>query len=77
MAAVLLSIEENTVLIFAGRILNNRALISLHVVGLTTHVSFIMQLQMFLIVFTTGDCGGYSILRLALFSHHANTVMAL
>ena len=81
MAAVLLSKEENTVLIFAGRILsellNNAALISLHVAGLTTHVSFIMQLQMFLIVFTTGNCGGYSILRLALFSHHANTAMAL
>ena len=45
--------EENTVLIFAGRILselrNNAALISLRVVGLTSHASFFIQLQMFLI----------------------------
>ena len=51
MAAALLSKEENTVLILAGRILseflNNAALISLHLVGLTIYASFFMPLQMF------------------------------
>ena len=50
-AAALLSKDENTVLIFAGRILskllNNAASIPLHVVGLTSHASIFMQLQMF------------------------------
>ena len=81
MAAVLRSKDENIVLIFAGQImselLNNAALISLHVAGLTSHASFFMQLQMFLIGFTSGDCGENSILRLALFLNHANTAMAL
>ena len=81
MVAALLSKEENTGLIFAGQILsellNNDALISLHVAGLTSHASVFMQLQMFIIGFKSGDCGGNSILRLALFSNHANTVMAL
>ena len=53
MAAALLSKEENTVLIFTGRILsellNNAALISLHVVGLTSHAFVFMQLQIFLL----------------------------
>ena len=53
MAAAFLSNEKNTVLIFAGQTMsefvNNAALISLHVVGLTSHASFFMQLQMFLI----------------------------
>ena len=53
MAAALLSKEENTVLIFTGRILsehlNNAALISLHVVGLTSHALVFMQLQIFLL----------------------------
>ena len=44
MAAALLIKEETTVLIFAGRILlellNNAALVYLHVVGLTSHASF-------------------------------------
>ena len=57
--------------IFAGRILseilNNAALIPLHVVGLTSHASFFMQFQMFLIGFASGDCGENSILRIALF----------
>ena len=81
MAAALLSKEENTVLIFAGRILselmNNAAVISLHAVCLTSHTAFFMQLHMFLMGFTSGDCGGKSILRLALFLNHANTAMAL
>ena len=51
MAAAILSKEENTVLIFAGRImskfLNNGAFISLHVVGLISRASLIMELQMF------------------------------
>ena len=76
MAAALLSKEEGTVLIFAGRVpselLNNAALISLHVVGLTSHAPFFMQLQMFFIGFTSGDCGGKSILRLSLFSNHTD-----
>ena len=58
MAAALLSKEENTVLIFAGRslseLLNNAALIYLHVVGSTSHASVFSQLQMFLIGFTSG-----------------------
>ena len=46
--------DKNTVMIFAGRImsklLNNAALISSHVVGLTSHAFlFIQGLQMFLI----------------------------
>ena len=81
MASALLSKYENTVLIFAGPILsehlNNAALISLHVVGLTSNVSVFMQLQMFLIGLPSGDCGENSILRLELFSNHANTAMAL
>ena len=81
MAAALLSKDENTFLIFAGPILsellNNASLIYLHVVGLTSHVSVFMQLQMFLIGFTSGDCGENSILRLELFSKHANTAMTL
>ena len=48
MAAALLSRDENTVLIYAGRIMselmNNAALISSHVVGLTSFVSFFIQL---------------------------------
>ena len=67
MAAALLSKDKNTALIFAGRILperqNNAALIPLHVVGLTSHASFFMQLQMILIGFISGDCGENSILR--------------
>ena len=51
MAAALLLKEENTVLIFAGRIrpelLNIAAFISSHVVGLISHVSLFMQLQVF------------------------------
>ena len=58
MAAALPGKEENTVLIFAGRILwqllNNGAFISLHVVGLIFRASFFMKLQMFLIGFTSG-----------------------
>ena len=81
MAAALLSKDENTVLIFAGRILseilNNAALIFLHVVGLTSHASFFMQLQMFMIGFISGDCGENSILHLALFLNHVNTAMAM
>ena len=81
MAAVLLTKGGNTVLIFAGRILskllNNSVLISLHLVRLTSHASFFIQLKMFLIEFTSGDCGGNSILRLTLFSSHTNTTMAL
>ena len=57
MAAALLSQNENTVLIFAGRILsellNNAVLIPLHVVGLTSHAFFFMQIQIFLIGFTS------------------------
>ena len=81
MASALLSEDENTVLIFAGRILsellNNAAVIPLHVVGLTFHAFFFMQLQMFLIGFISGDCGEDSILRLALFLNHVNTTMAM
>ena len=81
MAAALSSKDENTALIFAGRILseflNNAALISLHVVGLISHVSFFMQLQMFFIGFISGDCGENSILRLALFLNHVNPAMAM
>ena len=81
MAADLLSKNENTVLIFAGQFLskrqNNAALIYLHVVGLTSHASFFMQLQMFLIGFISGDCGENSILCLALFLSHVNTAMAM
>ena len=73
MAAALLSKEKNTVLIFAGRILaellNNATLIILRVAGLTSYASVFMQLQIFFI--------GNSILRLALFSNHANTAIAL
>ena len=71
----------NTVLNFAGRIpselLNNAALLFLHVVGLTSHSSFFVRLQIFLTGLTSGDCRGNSILRLALFSSHVNTAMAL
>ena len=81
MAVALLSKEENTVMIFARRImskfLNNAAFIASHVIGLISHVSISIQLQMFSIRFTFGDCRGYSILCLSLFSNHANTVMAL
>ena len=81
MAAALLSKEENTVLIFAGQILskllNNAALIPSRVVGLKSQATLFMQLQMFFIGFKSGDCGGNSILRLALFSNHANTAMVL
>ena len=81
MAAALLSKEKNTVLIFAGQILsellNNAALIPLHVVGLTARASFFIQLQMFFIGFTSGDCGENSILCLALFLSHVNTAMAM
>ena len=45
-------------------LLNNGAYISLHVVGLTSHASFFMQLQMFLPGFTFGDCRGNGILYL-------------
>ena len=62
---------------FVGALTYLISLISLHVVGLTSHASFFMQLQMFFIRFTSGDCGENSILRLALFSNHANTAMAL
>ena len=45
-AAALLNKDENIVLIFAGRImstlLNNAALISSHVVGLTSHGSLFL-----------------------------------
>ena len=62
---------------FAGRflseLLNNGALTSLHVVGLNSHASFFMQLQILLTWLTSGDCGGKSIL----FPNHANTAMAL
>ena len=61
MAAAILSKDENTVLIVAGRLmsklLNNDAFNALHVVVLISHASFIMQLQMFLRGFTSGDCG--------------------
>ena len=81
MAAALLRKQENTVLIFAGRILsellNNGGFISLHVVGLISHVSFFMQPQMFLIGFTSGNCGGNNILCLKLFLSHAYIAMAL
>ena len=73
--------DENTFQIFAGlvlsELLNNAVLISLHVVGLTSHVSFFMQLQLFLTRFTSGDGGGNIILCLSLFSNNANTAMAL
>ena len=63
-AAALLSKDENTVLIFLRRImsdlLNNAVLISSHVVGFTSHASFFIQLKMFLIEFTYGDCGGHN-----------------
>ena len=53
MAAALLRKDENTGMIFAERVmsklLNNAALISSHVVGLTSHASFFIQLHMFLI----------------------------
>ena len=39
-----------------SKILNNAALISSHVVGSTSHASFFIQLQMFSIRFTSGDC---------------------
>ena len=51
MAAALLSKEENTVLVFAGRsrseLLNNAALIYLHVVGSTSHASVFIQHSVF------------------------------
>ena len=82
MAAALLSRDENTVLICLGRIiimselLNTAALIYSHVVGLTSPLSFLIQLQSF-IRLTSGDWGGHRILRLSLFSNHVNTTMAL
>ena len=62
MAVALMSKDENTVLIFAGRIMNyelldNAALISSRVVGLTSYASFFIQLQMSSMGFTSGDCG--------------------
>ena len=60
-----------------SQLLNNAALISLHVVGLISYSPFFMRLQMFLIGCTSRDRGGNSILRLALFSNNANTAMAL
>ena len=65
MAAAILCKEENTVLIFAGRIiiiiiiiysklLNNGAFISSHDVGLISHTSFFIQIQRFLTGFTSG-----------------------
>ena len=71
MAAALLGKDENTALIFAGRImselLNNAALDYSHPAVWTSHASFFIQLHMFSIGFTFGDCGGHSILRLLLF----------
>ena len=79
MAASLLSKDEYTLLIFAGQIIaklmNNFALISSLVVGSTSSVSFSIQLQMFSLGFTSGDCGGNSILRLSLFSYHASIAL--
>ena len=70
--------EENTALIFAGRIrselLNKGTLMSVHVLGLTSYVNFFFQPPIFSMRFTSGDCGGH---LLSLFSNHANTAMAL
>ena len=77
MAAVLLSKYKNTLQDKLRQNLNNTPSSSLRVVGLTSHMSFFMQLHMFSIGFTSGDCEGISILRLELFSNHANTAMAL
>ena len=81
MAADILSKEENTVLIFAGRImsklLNNGAFISSHDVGLISHTSFFIQIQRFLTGFTSGNRGGNIILCLSLFLNHAYIAMAL
>ena len=57
--------------------LNNAALIASHVVGSTSHASFFIQLQKFLIQFTSGDCGEHSSFCLSLFLNHANTAMTL
>ena len=71
MVASLLNKDENTVLIFAGRFMSElliiTALSSSHVVGLTSHVSFFIRLQMFSMGFTFKNGGGYSILCLSLF----------
>ena len=81
MAATLLSRDENTVLIFAERImsefLNNAALISSHVDCMLSHASFFVQLQMFLKGFTSADCKGHSIVCLSVFPNHVNTAMAM
>ena len=58
-------------------LLNNAALVYLHVVGLTSHASFFMQLQKFLIGFTYEDCVRNSILRLALFSNHGSVTRSI
>ena len=53
MAGALLSTDENTVLIFVGQImselLNNAALISSHVLGVTSPVPFFIQHRVFFI----------------------------
>ena len=60
-----------------SKLLNNAALISSHVISLTSRASFFIEPLMFSIGFRSSDCGGHSILRLSLFSNHADTAMAL
>ena len=56
---------------------NISALVSSHVIGLTSRASFFIRLQMFSIEFPSGDCGGYNILRLSLFSKHGSVTRSI
>ena len=60
-----------------SELVTNAAFISLHVVVLISHVSFFMQLRIFLTGFTSGVCGGNSIMCISLFPNNAYIAMTL